>query len=113
MSGRGNKSVEVDQVRQRFEAVITELERHGLWDTPRPSEDKFENMGAFGINTMPFTDWLRWVFVPRVEALIESNGPWPEGSSVAQQAAREGDTDHVVQALVPALAEFDSSFVGR
>jgi uncharacterized protein YqcC (DUF446 family) len=70
-------------------------------------------MGAFGINTMPFTDWLRWVFVSRVEALIESNGPWPTSSSVAAQAAREGDTDPVVQALVPVLSQFDALFARR
>jgi uncharacterized protein YqcC (DUF446 family) len=59
----------------------------GVWDTQRPPDSAFQNMGAFGINTMPFTDWLRWVFVPNVERLITSNGPWPTSSQVSAQAA--------------------------
>jgi uncharacterized protein YqcC (DUF446 family) len=112
MSGR-TKHTEASQVRARLDEVIAELKRKGFWDISRPSDDKFENMGAFGMNTMPFSDWLRWVFVPRVEALIESDGPWPNGSSVAIQATREGDTDPDIRELVPVLSRFDALFASR
>jgi len=90
--------------------VVQSMRAAGVWDTQRPPAEAFENMGAFGMNSMPFTDWLRWVFVPNVEALIASDGPWPRSSQVAAQAAREGDTDDLVQSLVPALSAFDELF---
>jgi uncharacterized protein YqcC (DUF446 family) len=109
MSGQA-KHLDTSQVRAKLDEVITELKRKGLWDISRPSDDKFENMGPFGMNTMPFSDWLRWVFVPRVESLIETDGPWPTGSSVATQAMREGDTDPDIKELVPVLSRFDELF---
>jgi uncharacterized protein YqcC (DUF446 family) len=97
-------------VRERLERVVQSMKDVGVWEGPRPPDAAFENMGAFGMNTMPFTDWLRWVFVPNVERLISSNGPWPRSSQVSAQAAREGDTDPAVHSLVPALADFDALF---
>lgn len=98
------------KVRKRLDEVITAMHAQSIWDLPRPDDSAFENMGAFGTNTMAFDAWLRWVFVPNVERLIESDGPWPPSSSVAVQAVREGDTDHHIAALVPALSKFDELF---
>jgi uncharacterized protein YqcC (DUF446 family) len=108
---RGNRGKPGTQaVAERLAAVVQSMKDAGVWETPRPPDSAFENMGAFGMNTMPFTDWLRWVFVPNVERLIASEGPWPRSSQVSVQATREGDTDLVVQSLVPALSAFDELF---
>lgn len=111
MAQRGEqKRPDARGVSERLAAVVQSMKDAGVWETQRPPDSAFENMGAFGINTMPFTDWLRWVFVPNVERLITTNGPWPTSSQVSAQAAREGDTDVVVKSLVPALAAFDQLF---
>jgi len=97
-------------VAKSLAAVVQSMRAAGVWDTQRPPAEAFANMGAFGMNSMPFTHWLRWVFVPNVEALIASDGPWPRSSQVSVHATREGDTDAVVQSLVPALSAFDELF---
>ncbi len=81
-----------------------------VWDVPRPADEALVDMGAFGMRTMAFAQWLRWVFVPNVERLIASDGPWPQSSQVAVRAVREGDTDEAIAALVPALGAFDAAF---
>lgn len=100
------------EIAQRLAAVVDGLKRAGFWELPRPPESAFENMGAFGMNTMAFATWLRWVFVPNVEARIASDGPWPSSSSVAAQAVREfdGDTDPGVLELRSALSDLDTLF---
>ncbi len=97
-------------VRARLDEVVAAMKREGAWDAERPPEEAFEDMGAFGSRTMAFVQWLRWVFVPNVERLLGEGGPWPDGSAVGVMAAREGDTDAVVAALVPSLAAFDALF---
>ena len=82
----------------------------GLWQGERPPDEAFVDMGAFGGNTMSFDQWLRWVFIPNVEALIASNGPWPKCSSVGIRATREGDTDEHIAAIAHSLHEFDALF---
>jgi uncharacterized protein YqcC (DUF446 family) len=105
------KKPTASSVAERLAAVKQKMRDAGVWETPRPPDQAFEDMGAFGMKTMAFTAWLRWVFVPNVERLIESGGPFPSSSQVSAQAAREGDTDEVVESLVPALRDFDGLFV--
>jgi uncharacterized protein YqcC (DUF446 family) len=97
-------------VRERLDEVIAAMRREGAWDMPRPADDAFVDMGPFGQETMAFVQWLRWVFVPSVEMLVASDGPWPNRSDVSVRAAREGDSDPVVSALVTPLARFDALF---
>ena len=93
-----------------FEAILTEMKRTGVWNVERPADAAFSDMGAFGMYTMAFAQWLRWVFVPRVESALASGGPWPTSSEVAVQATREFDGAPELGQLVSLLAEFDALF---
>jgi len=86
------------------------MKKADLWEIARPKDEAFTDMGAFGQRTMSFAQWLRWVFVPNVEGLVASRGPWPTSSSVAVMATREGDTDPGIQSLVASLSNFDRLF---
>lgn len=107
------RAIGTQDVRARLDDVIAAMQREGAWELARPADAAFTDMGAFGGKTMAFAQWLRWVFVPNVEQLLASNGPWPTNSQVAVQATREGDTDAVVAALVPALSAFDALFAAE
>ncbi|HEX6892490.1 MAG TPA: YqcC family protein, partial [Chryseolinea sp.] len=48
-------------------AVANELRRLNRWQHLPFSSDKFENMGAFGSNTMTFEQWIQFVLVPRID----------------------------------------------
>jgi uncharacterized protein YqcC (DUF446 family) len=98
------------RVRSCLDAVIHAMKEGGAWDIGRPKDEAFVDMGAFGNRTMAFEQWLRWVFVPNVEQLLVSGGPWPKSSSVAVTAVREGDTKPVVAAMVAPLSHFDALF---
>jgi uncharacterized protein YqcC (DUF446 family) len=102
--------VDEAMVRGCLARVIREMKSQGLWNIERPAAEAFVDMGAFGMKTMAFAQWLRWMFVPNVERLLVVGGPWPHSSSVAVQAMREGDPDEHLAALVPALDEFDQLF---
>jgi uncharacterized protein YqcC (DUF446 family) len=104
------RQIDPAKVRVCLDAVIDAMRRADMWDIARPADTAFEDMGAFGMRTMAFAQWLRWVFVPNAETSIASNGPWPESSSIAVQATREGDTDDHVARVAPALADFDALF---
>lgn len=98
------------EVRALLDDVVAAMRDHRVWEVPAPASEDLVDMGAFGMRTMAFAQWLRWVFVPNVERLIATDGPWPSSSQVAAQATREGDTDEAIAALVPALRAFDAAF---
>jgi uncharacterized protein YqcC (DUF446 family) len=103
----GSREIEIER---SLNAVIDAMKARGFWDIEAPPESAFENMGAFGLNTMAYAQWLRFVFVPNVQALIAEGGPWPTSSSVAAQAVREFDGDYESEGLIRALGEFDALF---
>lgn len=104
-------AVRAEQVRERLDDVVRAMKDNGTWDVPRPPDEAFSDMGAFGTRSMAFAQWLRWVFAPNVEALIAAGGPFPRSSAVGVQAMREGDTDPLIAALCPSLQRFDALFV--
>ncbi len=104
------KPIDAAEVRARLDAVIAALKAAGAWDVPRPDDEAFADMGAFGTKTMAFEQWLRFVFVPNVEVLIASDGPWPEHSMVAAHATREWDGHPEPDGALDALREFDALF---
>jgi uncharacterized protein YqcC (DUF446 family) len=97
-------------IRSQLEKIISEMHRIGMWEVQKVTTDQLKDMGAFGYNTMAFEQWLRWVFVPRVEALLNEDGPWPKSSDVGIAAIRNFDGQDKASGLVTLLCEFDALF---
>jgi uncharacterized protein YqcC (DUF446 family) len=64
---------------------------------------------AFAMDTMAFTQWLQFVFLPRVREAAAAN-QFPSSSSVGTQAVREFDGDPSAGDLTNLLCEFDGLF---
>lgn len=97
-----NASRQIDQIE-------AEMRNIGMWqDQPlRPEQMEFEQ--AFAMDTMTFSQWLQFIFVPRVREAVTS-GEFPSGSSVATQAVREFDGYENADRLITLLSEFDALF---
>lgn len=99
--------VDRDQVRAKLDEIIAEMKRARFWDVPPPPSTTVTS--AFGHKEMAFEQWLRWVFVPRVEEAI-ATGRFPPSSQVGIQATREADTEPGLSSLAALLNEFDELF---
>lgn len=90
-------------------SIEAELHRTGYWqDQPlRPEQLDFNE--AFAMDTMSFTQWLQFIFIPRVRECIAGND-FPSDSMVGAQAVREFDGDPNAGNLVLLLSEFDALF---
>ena len=83
------------QATKRIDELESELRKTGRWsEAPLPAE-AFENMGAFGCNTMAFEQWLQFVLIPRIREIIKQKGNFPDKSQLAVYAVRyfDGDRD--------------------
>jgi uncharacterized protein YqcC (DUF446 family) len=87
-----------------IEAELKLLRRWAM--SPLPPE-KFENMGAFGCNTMTFEQWLQFVLIPRVRAIIQEKDAFPQGSMLGPYAIRVFDGDLEIARLHNLLYELD------
>ncbi len=99
-----------DAIRKKLNEIESEMKRLGIWSkTPLP-KDAFLDMGAFGMNTMSFDQWLQFVFVPNVRKLLKTDGPWPDKSEIGTIAVREFDGMPESDGLIALLTEFDHLF---
>jgi len=101
-----------ERVASKLDEIEAEMKGAQLWqDAPlRPEQLEFKE--AFAMDTMAFTQWLQFIFIPRVREAIESN-QFPKGSQVGAQAVREFDTVPEASRLATLLSEFDALFRRR
>ncbi|MGC7589841.1 YqcC family protein [Bisgaard Taxon 46] len=76
---------------QELQSVMVEL---NLWQMTAPAESAFLSQEPFALDTMSPTEWLQWIFIPRMYALIESGSPLPSKISITpyiEEALKEMD----------------------
>ncbi|MBU1681530.1 YqcC family protein [Candidatus Micrarchaeota archaeon] len=99
-----------EDIKKKLDEIEAEMKRFGMWSKTPPHKEAFEDMGAFGMKTMSFDQWLQFVFVPNVRKLLKTDGPWPDKSEVGIMAVREFDGNPELGNLVALLTEFDMLF---
>ncbi|MEO7653971.1 MAG: YqcC family protein [Bryobacteraceae bacterium] len=93
---------------QRVDKIEEEMRNIRFWsDEPLPPE-KYDFQQAFALDTMAFSQWLQFVFSPRVREIVADRGAFPRSSMVAAQAVREFDGLHEAEELISLLSDFDS-----
>ena len=65
---------QVKRFEKQLELIIAELQKIALWQTSPPNPDAFLSEQPFALDTMQAHEWLQWIFIPRMRALIEEIG---------------------------------------
>lgn len=101
-------------VRQHLLAIEQVLRDHQLWQGVAPLPTAFESTQPFFMDTMEPHEWLQWVLIPRMHALIDSNLPLPVAFALAPYYEMALDAAHVGrESLLAALQELDVLFASQ
>ena len=65
-----------------LEQIQLEMETLTLWQSTAPSQSQFQSSIPFCMDTMSFSQWLQWVYIGRLRAIIEAGGVLPAGAQV-------------------------------
>jgi len=101
------------EAQKKIEEIEQEMKRCGAWSDKPFDEKPLENMGPFGMNTMPFERWLQYVLIPKVHEEIKNRNFPPGRSTIATKAVREFDGRDEYIPLTNLLWEFDKLFPGN
>jgi uncharacterized protein YqcC (DUF446 family) len=96
-----------ETVKARIDELEAEMKKIGWWREGPPPPEAFDFHKAFAMDTMAFSQWLQFIFVPRVNQIIESGEQFPTHSSVGAQAVREFDGEPDADRLCTLLSQFD------
>ena len=92
--------------------IENELRALSAWENEPLPEEAYNSRQAFFSDTMTFYQWLQFVLLARIRAIVENRGEFPTQSSVGTYAIRELDGYDEAAALVQILSEFDDFVCG-
>ena len=95
---------QLDEAVRRLEAT---LKASDLWRMEEPTAEALASQQPFCVDTMSLPQWLRFVFIARLDVMIAEQAPLPATCNVApaadlylkQEQARAGDRLLVVKAI--------------
>lgn len=96
-------------VLSKLEQIEIEMRQIGFWQKNPLRAGQYDFRAAFGGDTMSFSQWLQFIFIPNVKRAAES-GNFPSSSQVSVQAVREFDGIGETARLIELLSEFDALF---
>lgn len=84
--------------------------RDGRWQSMAPSAEAMMSTDPFCINSMDFLEWLQWVYLARLQAILDVGGALPIGAQVAPYAEEALKTEGAkVTALIALVRELDQA----
>ncbi|APX92562.1 hypothetical protein BWR19_06180 [Halomonas sp. 1513] len=89
-----NPHQQLDQALRELEATLKAAD---LWRVEQPSAQALASQQPFCVDSMELPQWLRYVCVARLDALVDARAPLPASCSVAPAAEV-----YLRQAQVPA-----------
>lgn len=75
-----------EQLLELLVDLETALQRQRLWDATAPSPEALASELPFCVDSMHFQQWLQWIYIPRLRALVEAGGALPQGSQILPYA---------------------------
>ncbi|BBI92275.1 YqcC family protein [Serratia symbiotica] len=66
-----------NQVRDNLQAIEQSMRDLALWQAAPPEPEAFASTEPFCVDRMQAEEWLQWVFLPRMYALLEAYAPLP------------------------------------
>ena len=93
-----------NQTKLHLQQLQLAMQKLDLWQAVPPSQDAFLSEEPFAIDTMSPEEWLQWIFIPRMHALVESQAPLPRQIAISpylEEALKE--EDYLAELLIPIM----------
>lgn len=95
-------------VSELLEQMQVEMERLALWQATPPTAEQFQSDVPFCMNTMACSQWLQWVYIARLKALIEGGCQLPNGAQVHPYAEEAFKSEGLeTKVLLEMIAQLD------
>ncbi|RDE24987.1 YqcC family protein [Motiliproteus coralliicola] len=102
--------VDQTEVRTALDQIEQELRKLGLWSSMPPSPEALQSVEPFCVDTLSLSEWLQWILIPRMNALLDGGLPLPgycQILPIAEESFKELKQDH--SALLDAIDAFDKA----
>lgn len=102
---------QVSQLLLLLDKLQAELKALGLWSNEIPSADALESTKPFCCDTLTFTQWLQFVFIPRLHSMVLHKQQLPKNILVSP-IAEESFQCQSQLAIIDIIADIDELLSG-
>lgn len=67
---------------QLLNEIKQSMQQIDIWQSMPPAPEAFLSEQPFAVDTMSGHEWLQWIFLPRMNALIEAKAELPRNFSI-------------------------------
>jgi uncharacterized protein YqcC (DUF446 family) len=102
-----------DQLREILLALEKELLAQGRWETSPPDPAALQSTQPFAFDTLSFDQWLQWIMLPRMHALLVHQQPLPMHCAMQPMAEETyAESDPASAQITKLLGDIDN-LIGR
>lgn len=76
----------MDKLTVLLNELEAELRALNLWSDIPPAPEKLASRQPFAVDTLTLPEWLQWIYLQRLRALVDANAPLPSGAGVKPYA---------------------------
>lgn len=76
----------MSELRALLNELEAELRDLGLWSDVPPPPGALASRQPFAVDTLTLPEWLQWVYLQRLRALLDAGAPLPRGAEVKPYA---------------------------
>ncbi|OOH89754.1 anhydro-N-acetylmuramic acid kinase [Pasteurellaceae bacterium 15-036681] len=95
------------QVRQYLNELQIAMRLHQVWESVPPSAEALANTEPFCVSTLSATQWLQWIFLPRMNALLDANSELPKNFAITPYLEEALKNEEYLAALCTPIAELE------
>ncbi len=99
---------------KEVEILITKLEHHlreaMLWSSHTPSQKALQSMVPFAFDSMPFEQWLQFIFIPKMSDLVCNQKALPNNLQLLPMAEQCLDTGEHHRGVIELIRQIDLIF---
>ncbi|MFA9487841.1 MULTISPECIES: YqcC family protein [unclassified Mannheimia] len=95
------------QVIQYLSNLEIALRVNQLWEATAPSHEALANDQPFCVETLTPTQWLQWIFIPRMRAILDANTNLPRNFAITPYLEEALKNEGYLQAICEPLLDLE------
>lgn len=104
--------VQISALAESLLLIEREMRVQELWSVEPPSAEAMASVTPFCVDSMPFEQWLQWIFLPRMKQIVEAGIALPSTSGIQPMAEQVfGVANPQTCGLLRLLGEFDQLII--
>ncbi|WP_086982576.1 YqcC family protein [Vibrio aphrogenes] len=92
-----------------IEQLEDQLIQLSLWESIPPSEAALQSTQPFAVDTLEPTQWLQWIFIPKMRELIQSESQVPIGFEISPYFEESMASHPHLETILSILQQLDET----